>query len=83
MRKSFGLCEEQSTGCRRADQLALLIEAKQLMASKGLDVDYGDNSLRPQADRLPYVINAWTSDNAKQKFMQRMTDVRRRLKGLR
>lgn len=83
LRKQFNLPEAHSDGCRRADQLALWIEARALMPSKG-EEGYGlDTALQAQAMKLPYIINTWTSDNAKEKFMTRMSDVRRRLRGLR
>lgn len=85
MRKSFNLPPEMTPGCRKADQIALLIEADALMPSKGLYTDYGPvtEELRATVKKLTYQVQCWTSDNAKEKFMQRMTDVRRRLRGLR
>lgn len=85
MRKEFKLPLAMTDGCRRADQMALLIEAKELMPSKGIYADYGPvtEELRAQINKLTYQIQCWTSDNSKEKFMQRMTDIRRRLRGLR
>jgi hypothetical protein len=89
MRKNFNLPEKMTNGCIQADAMALLIEAKELMPSKGLDWnDIGapgvDNQqLRALVGKTTYMVSCWTSDNAKEKFMQRMTDVRRRLRGLR
>jgi hypothetical protein len=85
MRKVFNLPEAMTDGCRKADQMALLIEAKELMPSKGIDADYGPTTqeLRAAVNKTTYMISCWTSENAKEKFMQRMSDVRRRLRGLR
>ena len=85
MRKEFKLPEAMTAGCRKADQMALLIEAKELMPSKGIYADYGPVTaeLRAEIGKLTYMVTCWTSDNAKEKFMQRMTDIRRRLRGLR
>jgi hypothetical protein len=82
LRKAFVLPDTMTPGCMRADMLALLIEAKAIMPSKGLDYD-APNDVRAQADKLPYLVNCWTSDNSKEKFMQRMSDIRRRTRGLR
>ena len=83
LRKAFNLPEAMTDGCRRADELALWLEAQALMPSKG-EHGYGfDLELQAQARKLTYQVQCWTSDNAKEKFMQRMTDIRRRLRGLR
>ena len=87
MRKAFNIVEAATEGCHKADVLALLLEAKALMPSKGDDwSDLGPfdlRELRATAGKLPYQVQCWTSDNSKEKFMQRMTDIRRRLRGLR
>lgn len=89
MRKSFSLPEAMTDACKLADQLALLLETRALMPSKGEIEDnfvsgYGFTpELKVIGNKLTYQVQCWTSDNAKEKFMQRMTDIRRRLRGLR
>lgn len=83
MRKAFALPEAMTEGVRRADQLALLIEAKALMPSKGAQGYVDDPQIHAEANKLTYQVQCWTSDNAKEKFMTRMSDIRRRHRGLR
>ena len=90
LRKTFNLPEAMTEGCMQADALALLLEAKELMPSRGIGHGWGVSThtksaeeLRTIANRLTYGIFCWTSENSKEKFMQRMTDIRRRLRGLR
>jgi len=89
MRKAFGLADRMTDGCIKADALALLHEAKSLMPSKGADWDdicgpgFTNEELRRDANGLPYLIQGWTPEEAKQRFMARMSDVRRRVRGLR
>ena len=90
LRKAFNLPETMSEGCMVADAVALLIEAKELMPSRGIGHGWGvatpthnTQALRAIANQTTYQVQCWTSDNAKEKFMQRMTDIRRRLRGLR
>lgn len=83
LRKAFVLPETPSDGCKKADRIALLLEAKALMPSKGLHGYVDDPQLHAEVAKLPYLVNCWTSDNAKEKFMTRMSDIRRRVRGLR
>lgn len=90
LRKTFALPETMSEGCMHADSIAVLLEAKELMPSRGTGPCWIINTplmqspqLNAQVAKLPYMVACWTPENAKEKFMQRMTDVRRRLRGLR
>ena len=82
LRKAFNLPETMSEGCIKADTLALLLEAKVLMPGKGETYGF-PTEVMAQANKLTYLVAGWTPENAKEKFMHRMTDVRRRLRGLR
>jgi hypothetical protein len=81
LRKELALPEEETPGCLKAGQLALFIEARELMPSKGRD--WEPAAVREEAWQLPYMVNRWTPDNATSHFMSRMADVRRRLRGRR
>jgi uncharacterized protein len=90
MRKAFGLCETMSKGCIHADALALKLEAAALLPSKGVGPCWiietplmKPEQLDAQASTLTYLIHGMTSEVAKQRFMARMSDVRRRVRGLR
>ncbi len=89
MRKAFALPDKMTDGCIKADALALLHEALVLMPSKGAEWDdicgpgFTNEELRRDAAPLTYLIQCMPPEVAKQKFMQRMTDVRRRVRGLR
>jgi len=90
MRASFSLPEEMTEGCRIADGVALVLEAAELMPSKGVGPAWEvatatktNLELRTLAKNLTFQVNGWTSENSKERFMQRMTDIRRRMKGLR
>jgi uncharacterized protein len=83
MRKTFVLPEKATEGCHRADQIALLIESKELMSSRGR-ADYGQTAeLQAFADRQTYMVVGYTPENARERFMTRMHDIRRRTRGLR
>lgn len=90
MRKAFKLPETPSAGCKLADNVALLLEARELMPSKGtgpgwvvFTPSHSHDDIRAIVNKVTYQVQCWTSENAKEKFMQRMTDIRRRLRGLR
>jgi 5'-deoxynucleotidase YfbR-like HD superfamily hydrolase len=84
MRKTFALPEAMTEGCMKADVMALLMEAKELMPSKGEHWnDIFTPELRAETARLSFQVVGWTPENTKERFMQRMTDIRRRLRGLR
>jgi len=89
LREAFRLPPQMTEGCVQADALALLLEAKELMPSKGLDWDdiaapgVDNAQLRAKVSKLPYQVSCWTAENARERFMTRMSDVRRRLRGLR
>ena len=82
MRAEFKMPLEKTEGCTTADWLALFCEARALLPSKGKGWT-GPPGLMEQAWQLPYHIGCWTPEDATSRFMDRMTDVRRRLKGLR
>ncbi len=82
MRREFKLPETKSPGCIEADWIALFIEAKELLPSKGKDWA-GPAGLRELAWQQPYMIQCWTPEDATSRFMDRMTDIRRRTRGLR
>ena len=82
MRKQFVLPEVETVECRRADQIALAIEAREIMPSKGVDWDIpGD--VRLAASKATYMIAGWSPENARERYMTRMHDIRRRHRGLR
>jgi len=82
MRKEFLVAETKSDGCVKADWLALFLEARELMPTKGKNW-LGPPGLREEAWQLPYAICCWTPEDATSRFMDRMTDIRRRLRHLR
>jgi hypothetical protein len=82
MRKQFALPETPTEGCHKADLIALLIEARELMPSKGADYGAPDDVILA-AKKAPYMIQCWTPENARERFMTRHHDIRRRLRGLR
>lgn len=83
MRKQFVLPETMSPGCMFADGVALLIEAKELMPHKGENFTGMSDEVVLAAKKATYMIAAWTPENAREKFMSRMHDIRRRHRGLR
>jgi len=89
MRKAFALPEVPTDGCIQADAIALLLEAAELMPSKGLDWSdvqapgMTNSQLRHAAKNLTFQVQGWTPDNTKERFMQHMSEIRRRLRGLR
>jgi len=82
LRKQFALPEVMTEGCVKADSIALAIEARELMPNKGADYDLSDDVLLA-ARKSTYMIVGWTSEDARGRFMTRMHDIRRRLRGLR
>jgi hypothetical protein len=82
MRKQFALPEVMTDGCMKADSIALAIEAKELMPNKGADYGLSDEVLLA-ARKSTYMVVGWTSEDARGRFMTRMHDIRRRLRGLR
>lgn len=84
MRIELHLPEEKTPGCTKADWLALFLEAKALMPSMGKGAIWmAPPGIMEEAWQLPYAISCYTPENATSRFMDRMTDVRRRMKGLR
>ena len=83
MRKQFVLPETMSEGCRKADGIALLIEAKELMPNKGENFTGMSDEIVLAAKKATYIVAAWTPENARERFMTRMHDIRRRTRGLR
>ena len=83
LRKSFGLPETMSDGCARADAIALLIEARELMPNKGENFTGMSDEIVLAAKKATYMIAGWTPENARERFMTRMHDIRRRTRGLR
>jgi hypothetical protein len=56
LRAQYGLPERKTEGCRKADWLALFIEAYHLLPSEGA-IFHDPNNLRPEALRL--IENGW------------------------
>ena len=83
MRKQFVLPETMSEGCMKADGIALLIEAKELMPNKGENFTGMSDEVVLAAKKATYIVAAWTPENARERFMTRMHDIRRRTRGLR
>jgi 5'-deoxynucleotidase YfbR-like HD superfamily hydrolase len=83
MRKQFVLPETMSEGCMKADGIALLIEAKELMPNKGENFTGMSDEIVLAAKKATYIVAAWTPENARERFMTRMHDIRRRTRGLR
>ena len=83
MRKQFKLPDVMSDGCMKADSIALLIEARELMPNKGENFTGMADDVVLAAKKATYMIAGWTPENAREKFMTRMHDIRRRLRGLR
>jgi hypothetical protein len=83
MRKQFALPEAMTEGCKRADSIALLIEARELMPNKGENFEGMPDDVVLAARKATYMVAAWTPENARERFMTRMHDIRRRHRGLR
>jgi len=83
LRKNFKLPETMSEGCMKADGIALLIEARELMPNKDDNFTGMSDEVVLAAKKATYMIAAWTPENARERFMTRMHDVRRRTRGLR
>jgi 5'-deoxynucleotidase YfbR-like HD superfamily hydrolase len=83
MRKQFALPEATTDGCKKADSIALLIEARELMPNKGENFENMPDDVVLAARKATYMIAAWSPENARERFMTRMHDVRRRMRGLR
>lgn len=83
MRKQFVLPETMSDGCMKADSIALLIEAREIMPNKGENFTGMAEDVRLAAKKATYMIACWTPENARERFMTRMHDIRRRTRGLR
>ena len=82
LRKEFSLPAEKTEGCIQADWIALFIEARELMPSKGKEFA-GPPGLREQAWQTQYQLRYLTPESATSYFMSHMTEIRRRVKGLR
>lgn len=82
MRLQFKLPEQMTDGCKQADSLALLLEARELMPDKGECYGF-DDATTATARKMTYMVVGWTSEDARGRFMTRMHDIRRRLRGLR
>jgi 5'-deoxynucleotidase YfbR-like HD superfamily hydrolase len=83
MRKQFALPEATTDGCKKADSIALLIEARELMPNKGDNFEDMPDDVVLAARKATYMIAAWSPENARERFMTRMHDIRRRHRGLR
>jgi len=83
MRKQFVLPEQMSEGNHKADAIALMIEARELMPNKGENFTGMSDEVILAAKKATYMIAAWTPENARERFMTRMHDIRRRTRGLR
>lgn len=83
LRKQFALPDHKTEGCTKADDIAVAIEARELMPGKGEDYDYLADDVRLAAKKATYMIVGWTTEDARGRFMTRMHDIRRRIRGLR
>ncbi len=83
MRKQFALPEQMTDGCKRADTIALMIEAREIMPNKGANFENIPDEDLLAAKKASYMIMAWSPENARERFMTRMHDIRRRTRGLR
>ena len=83
MRKQFALPEQMTDGCKRADTIALMIEAREIMPNKGENFENIPDEDLLAARKATYMIAAWSPENARERFMTRMHDIRRRTRGLR
>ena len=81
MREQFKLPLIKTEGCIKADWMALFIEANTMMSSKAKDWA-GPPGLREEALELPFQIRNYDPQWATSQFMDRMTDIRRRHRGL-
>jgi 5'-deoxynucleotidase YfbR-like HD superfamily hydrolase len=83
LRVNFKLPETMSEGCMKADGIALLIEARELLPNKGENFTGMSDEVVLAAKKATYMVAAWTPENARERFMTRMHDIRRRTRGLR
>ena len=83
MRKQFALPEQMTDGCKRADTIALMIEAREIMPNKGANFENIPDEDLLAAKKASYMIAAWSPENARERFMTRMHDIRRRTRALR
>src|SRR5271166_6390561 len=83
MRKQFVLPELMTEGCHKADAIALMIEAREIMPNKGQNFTGMSDEVLLAARKATYMIACWTPENARERFMTRMHDIRRRTRGLR
>ena len=83
MRKQFALPPTMTDGCAKADGIALLIEARELLPNKGENFTGMPDEIILAAKKATYMVVGWTSEDARGRFMTRMHDIRRRLRGLR
>ena len=68
-RVHFGFQPTMSPGIKFADWVALMIEARWLLASKGSDWDYVPPGVRETANQLKSLrVNCWSPDIAKDHF---------------
>lgn len=75
LRAHFDLPEIMTDGCKRADWLALFIEARSLLPSGAKDW-IAPEGIKEQAAKLKYAIFGWTNQMATWEF-QRQYDFRR------
>lgn len=83
MRKQFLLPETMTEGCMTADAIALLLEAKELMPGKGENFTGMSDAVILAARKATYMVVGWSIEDARGRYMTRMHDIRRRLRGLR
>jgi hypothetical protein len=83
MRKQFLIPETATPGCHFADGVALMIEARELMPNKGSNYTGVPEDIVLAAKKATYMVSCWTPENARERFMTRMHDIRRRTRGLR
>ena len=83
LRKNYGLPEAMSEGCMKADGIALLLEARELMPNKGENFTGMSDEVILAAKKATYMVACWSPENARERFMTRMHDIRRRTRGLR
>ncbi len=83
LRKNFQLPETMSEGCMKADAIALLVEARELMPNRGENFTGMSDEVVLAAKKATYMVAGWSPENARERFMTRMHDILRRTRGLR
>lgn len=69
MRQTYNLSDTISVGCKTADWIALALEARQLLPSKGDDFAFPDG-IRAQANSMAKIkLNYWSPEVARSHFM--------------